>query len=131
MTGTYRRVFFLIAVQRLVWMYTLLHDCHCMIESIETVTVIMKWISAIAVIVFITPSLGFNFVPSSAGSCASIGYADRCCPRGAECTATDGTRSCTCDPGCYAISTCCQDVFCSPSKSYIIDDTILIIPCSI
>ena len=76
----------------------------------------MKWQSVIAVIVFVAPSLGFNFVPSSAGTCASIGYADRCCPRGAECTATDGTRSCSCDPGCYITFNCCQDVFCSPSK---------------
>ena len=53
----------------------------------------------------------FNGQPPLTGTCASIGYADRCCPPGGNCQASPG--NCRCDASCHFDETCCQDIFCS------------------
>ena len=73
--------------------------------------VTMRWQSVIIIVYSL--HLGRVCSTKVPGTCASIGYADRCCPPGGICTATDGT--CKCDTLCHQRSDCCADIYCSPS----------------
>lgn len=58
-------------------------------------------------------------VPTTSGSCASIGYSNHCCPPSSNrtlCKATDGT--CQCDTACYMYRDCCNDRACVEGKVY-------------
>ena len=48
------------------------------------------------------------------GTCASINYADKCCPPDESCVAADG--DCECNAGCHNLGNCCGDVHCPRSK---------------
>ena len=55
-----------------------------------------------------------TLVTGHTGTCASIGYSDRCCPPGANCQASDG--NCKCSADCHLYEDCCSDVSCPRSN---------------
>ena len=58
------------------------------------------------------------------GTCASIGYSDKCCPQSSNsataCRASDGNCNCGYDCHLSHVNDCCTDVAC-PSSKYAID----------
>ena len=49
------------------------------------------------------------------GTCASIGYADSCCPpQNDSCKSADG--ECFCNADCHTYGDCCENVYCPSSK---------------
>ena len=80
---------------------------------------IMKWIIFASVLIAVSLAPVYAqppLPPPVTGTCASIGYDTSCCPRGADCRATDG--KCNCGDDCYLsnYNDCCSDVGCPRCK---------------
>ena len=84
--------------------------------------------------VFVAVSLASAYAqpplpPMSSGTCASIGYSDKCCPQSSNsataCRASDG--NCNCGHDCHLLNNndCCSDVAC-PSSKYAINNNVLL-----
>ena len=69
--------------------------------------------SNVLVAFLILGSAAEHLTKTYTGTCASIGYANKCCPPGRDCQASDG--NCTCNVSCHSPEKCCKDVFCHRS----------------
>ena len=86
---------------------------HSSVQNLELI-ITMKSLLVLATIVATNSVVAGH---GHRGTCASIGYSERCCPPGANYWASDS--DCGCSADCHHFVDCCSDVSCPQGKYWL------------